>query len=50
MHSMNVWLSKEIAEMTNRMLDKDKFLLGTFTSNCSSGMTITKVPERWDAS
>ncbi len=36
--------------MTNRMLDKDRFLLGTFTSNCSSGMTITKVPERWDAS
>lgn len=32
------------------ILDKDTFLLGTFTSNCSSGMTITKVPERWDAS
>lgn len=33
-----------------RLLDKDTFLLGTFTSNCSSGMTITKVPERWDGS
>ncbi len=33
-----------------RLLDKDTFLLGTFTTNCSSGMTITTIPERWDGS
>ncbi|MDT8857957.1 LLM class flavin-dependent oxidoreductase [Paracoccaceae bacterium Fryx2] len=31
----------------NPMLSGDHFLLGTFSSNCSSGMTVTKVPERW---
>lgn len=31
----------------NPMLSGDRFLLGTFSSNCSSGMTVTKVPERW---
>ena len=35
--------------MTNRMFDQDTFLLGTFASNCSGGMTVTKVPERWQA-
>lgn len=34
----------------NRMFDGDTFLLGTFASNCSGGMTVTKVPERWDNS
>ncbi|MFN6976852.1 MAG: LLM class flavin-dependent oxidoreductase [Gemmobacter sp.] len=29
------------------MLDGDHFRLGTFSSNCSSGMTVTQVPERW---
>nr|WP_083590726.1 LLM class flavin-dependent oxidoreductase [Aurantimonas sp. 22II-16-19i] len=29
------------------MFAKDRFLLGTFSSNCSSGMSVTKVPERW---
>jgi len=29
------------------MFKKDRFLLGTFASNCSGGMTVTKVPERW---
>lgn len=33
-----------------RLLDKETFLLGTFASNCSGGMTVTKVPERWDNS
>ena len=32
---------------TNPMFAKDRFLLGTFSSNCSSGMSVTKVPERW---
>ncbi len=31
----------------NPMYAKRRFLLGTFSSNCSSGMTVTKVPERW---
>ena len=34
----------------NRMFDRDTFLLGTFASNCSGGMTVTKVPERWQNS
>jgi len=39
-----------MARRPNRMFDKDQFLLGTFASNCSSGMTVTKVEERWDNS
>lgn len=31
----------------NNMLKKEGFKLGTFSSNCSSGMTVSKVPERW---
>lgn len=31
----------------NRMLQKEGFKLGTFSSNCSSGMTVSKAPERW---
>lgn len=34
----------------NRMFDRDTFLLGTFASNCSGGMTVTKLPERWNNS
>ncbi|WP_118134421.1 LLM class flavin-dependent oxidoreductase [Oceanicella sp. SM1341] len=34
----------------NLMLRREGFKLGTFSSNCSSGMTVTKIPERWDAS
>ena len=29
---------------------KDHFLLGVFGPNCSSGMSVTKIPERWDNS
>jgi dimethylsulfone monooxygenase len=29
---------------------RSHFKLGTFASNCSGGMSITKVPERWSAS
>ncbi|MDR5653822.1 LLM class flavin-dependent oxidoreductase [Ruixingdingia sedimenti] len=32
------------------MLTGDHFRLGTFSTNCSSGMTVTKVPERWQNS
>lgn len=31
-------------------LENDHFKLGTFSTNCSSGMTVTKVDERWDNS
>jgi alkanesulfonate monooxygenase SsuD/methylene tetrahydromethanopterin reductase-like flavin-dependent oxidoreductase (luciferase family) len=31
------------------LLEKDHFLLGTFSTNCSGGMTVTKVQERWKA-
>jgi len=31
----------------NPMLDKDQFKLGFFAPNCSSGMAVTKVRERW---
>ena len=31
-------------------ISSKKFLLGTFASNCSGGMTISKLDERWDAS
>ena len=34
----------------NSLLEPGTFLLGTFASNCSGGMTVTKVPERWDNS
>ena len=34
----------------NPMLVPDRFKLGTFSSNCSGGMSITKAPERWSAS
>jgi hypothetical protein len=33
----------------NRMFRSNHFKLGTFSTNCSGGMTVTKIPERWDA-
>ena len=32
-----------------KILQTGDFLLGTFASNCSGGMTVTKLPERWAA-
>ncbi|HYA98073.1 MAG TPA: LLM class flavin-dependent oxidoreductase [Methylomirabilota bacterium] len=32
------------------MYNRNKLKLGIFSPNCSSGMAVTKVPERWDAS
>lgn len=32
---------------THPFLQKDHFLLGTFATNCSSGMTASKLPNRW---
>lgn len=34
----------------NPLRKPGQFKLGTFSSNCSGGMSITNVPERWDAS
>ena len=39
-----------MAAVENRMLRKNHFKLGTFSTNCSSGMSVTSIPERWDAS
>lgn len=32
------------------MLEASDFLLGTFASNCSGGMSVTRIDERWDNS
>lgn len=32
------------------MFNRNKLKFGIFSPNCSSGMAVTKVPERWDAS
>lgn len=34
----------------NPLFNQNKFKLGLFSANCSGGMAVTKVPERWDAS
>ena len=39
-----------MAAPRNRMFNRNQFLLGTFASNCSGGMTVTKLPERWNSS
>ncbi len=39
-----------MAPPRNRMFDPNQFLLGTFASNCSGGMTVTRLPERWNSS
>ncbi|WP_417320673.1 LLM class flavin-dependent oxidoreductase [Emcibacter sp.] len=31
----------------NSLFTRNKFRLGLFSANCSSGMAVTKVPERW---
>lgn len=33
----------------HKFLQHDKFLLGTFSSNCGGGMTVSKLPDRWKA-
>ena len=39
-----------MGQTNNRMFNDNKFKIGVFSPNCSGGMAITKVPERWDAS
>ncbi|MFQ5347240.1 MAG: LLM class flavin-dependent oxidoreductase [Rhodothalassiaceae bacterium] len=36
-----------MAAPRNRLYRRDHFKLGIFSANCSSGMAVTKVPERW---
>lgn len=36
--------------MTRSMTRANHFKLGTFATNCSGGMSVTTVPERWEAS
>jgi len=36
-----------MTDVQNSMFAANQFLLGTFASNCSGGMSVTKVPERW---
>ena len=33
-----------------RIYNKNKFKLGLFGMNCQGGLSLTKAPERWDAS
>src|ERR1700748_3714385 len=33
-----------------RILNTSDFILGTFATNCSGGMSVTKIGERWDNS
>ncbi|PIE48257.1 MAG: LLM class flavin-dependent oxidoreductase [Gammaproteobacteria bacterium] len=35
--------------MQHKFLTHNKFLLGTFSTNCGGGMTVSKLPERWRA-
>jgi FMNH2-dependent dimethyl sulfone monooxygenase len=39
-----------MTQAVNPMLREDRFKLGLFSANCSGGMSLTKAPERWDAS
>lgn len=32
------------------LFDPNHFKLGTFSANCSGGLAVTKIPERWDSS
>jgi dimethylsulfone monooxygenase len=39
-----------MSRRTTRMFNANKFKLGLFAPNCSGGLTMTKAPERWEAS
>ncbi len=41
-----MWTSRE----QTRIFNNNKFKLGLFGMNCSGGLSLTKAPERWDAS
>jgi alkanesulfonate monooxygenase SsuD/methylene tetrahydromethanopterin reductase-like flavin-dependent oxidoreductase (luciferase family) len=39
-----------MTRQATRMYNANKFKLGLFAPNCSGGLTMTKAPERWEAS
>ena len=39
-----------MSRQDTRLYNSNKFKLGLFALNCSGGLTMTKAPERWDAS
>ena len=39
-----------MSRKNTRMYGPNKFKLGLFGQNCSGGLSMSKVPERWDAS
>ena len=39
-----------MSRYSTRLFGPNRFKLGLFGLNCSNGMTMTKAPERWDAS
>lgn len=39
-----------MSRLDTRMYNRNRFKLGLFGPNCSGGLTMTKAPERWDAS
>ncbi len=43
-------MSETQARPQTSMFNRNKLKLGIFSPNCSGGMAVTKVPERWDAS
>lgn len=43
-------MSGSLEKPRTSMFNRNKLKLGIFSPNCSSGMAVTKVPERWDAS
>ena len=43
-------MSEPHAKPQTSMFNRNKLKLGIFSPNCSGGMAVTKVPERWDAS
>lgn len=38
-----------MSQSQHAFLSHSKFLLGTFSTNCGGGMTVSKLPERWKA-
>src|SRR3546814_1403139 len=48
--STGVRKNRLINEATRVMHQGNAFKLGTFASNCASGLTITKHPDRWSGS
>lgn len=43
-------MSETLVKPQTSMFNRNKLKLGIFSPNCSGGMAVTKVPERWDAS